>query len=602
MAGSLPCATGIAFAPDGRMFITLQGGVVRVWDGVLLPTPFIDLSAIVGGAYDRGLLGIAVHPQFPQVPYVYLLFTHDPAGVPPDDAFGARVSRLVRVEADPAQGWNVALPGSQVPQTTPGGPGHWIMLGTNSTLANIGNPLNGRDKTVASCMVGHSMANPPVEDCLPSDELTHSIGTVTFASDGSMFISNGDGSDSSSIDPRAFRGFNLDSLAGKILRIDPDTALGLPDNPYYVVGQPARNRSKVWAYGLRNPFRMALDPITNDPYVGDVGANTWEEINTGKAVSFGWPCYEGGAQSGNESGLTTSIPQPGFASNELTAPVCAALYAQGLGAVKPPTFAYIHPSGGGGAVVGLGWYSGTTYPSVFQHALFFADFNSAQVRYLTFDAQGVASPTHFAFGTSEVVSILQGPDTNLYAVLYNSTGSHVVRVRYTAGGNTPPTAVASATPSAGAAPLDVSFSAVASYDPDAQPLDYHWDFGDGTTSTLETPVHTYFASGTFTATLTVTEQTGSLASGSDSVVITVGSVPPVATISQPLDGSTFAIGDVVTYAGSATSGVLSWELRTHHNDHQHYAPLLPGGPAGPSPCWTTPTACRSRSASPPPTR
>jgi PKD repeat protein len=578
VASGLPAATGIAFAPDGRIFITLQGGVVRVWDGVLLPTPFIDLSAQVGGAHDRGLLGITLHPQFPQVPYVYLLFTYDPPGVIPDDAFGARVSRLIRVEADPAQGFNVALPGSTMGQSTPGGPGHWIMLGNNSTLANIGNPLNGRDKSVASCMVGLSMANPPVEDCLPSDELTHSIGTVAFAPDGSMLVSNGDGSDSSSVDPRAFRSFNLDSLAGKILRIDPDTALGLPDNPYFVPGEPERNRSKVLAYGVRNPFRMSIDPATGDPYFGDVGSSLWEEVNGGKAVNFGWPCYEGGAQSGTEGGLTTSLQQPGFSVNQQTAATCGALYAQGLGAVKPPLFAYLHPQGGGGAVVGVTWYTGTAYPPQYRNKLFFADFNTLRVRYLSFDAQGVAtvSPT-FANSTAEPVTLLQGPDTNLYGVLYNSAGSEVTRIRYTAGGNTPPTAIATASPTGGAAPLAVAFSGATSYDPDAQGLDYAWDFGDGGVSALESPSHTYVSSGTYTAVLTVTEQTAPFASGTASVVITVGSVPPIATITQPsTNPTTFAIDDVLTYAGTATSGTLSWELRNHHNTHIHYDGLGEG--------------------------
>src|SRR5262249_23709164 len=71
VANNLPFATGIAFAPDGRMFITLKGGVVRVYqNGTLLSTPFIDLTSQVSNSTDRGLLGVAVHPNFPQTPYV----------------------------------------------------------------------------------------------------------------------------------------------------------------------------------------------------------------------------------------------------------------------------------------------------------------------------------------------------------------------------------------------------------------------------------------------------------------------------------------------------------------------------------------------------
>ena len=66
MASGLPFATGVAFAPDGRMFIALKGGVVRVYqNGTLLPTPFLDITSQVANSNDRGLLGIAVHPRLP---------------------------------------------------------------------------------------------------------------------------------------------------------------------------------------------------------------------------------------------------------------------------------------------------------------------------------------------------------------------------------------------------------------------------------------------------------------------------------------------------------------------------------------------------------
>jgi PKD repeat protein len=591
--GNLSQHTGVAFAPDGRIFVAQKNGVVLVWDGALLSTPFIDLSDQVCDCWDRGLLGIAVHPQFPQQPYVYLLFTYDPPGVPtPDDFQGGRVSRLIRVEADPAQGYNVAKPGSTVPQNTPGGPGHWVMLGTNSTLANIGNPANGEDDTKASCMVGLSMANPPIEDCMASDEQTHSIGTVIFGTDGSLFVSNGDGSNATGVDARALRSQNLDSLGGKILHIDPDTALGLPDNPFYDPADPGRNRSKVWAYGLRNPFRMTIDKATNDPWIGDVGWNAWEEINNGKGANFGWPCYEGGTQSGAESGLTASLQQPGYATAGSTVAACGALYAQGLGAVKPPVFAWVHGApdgygGNGGAAAEAGArYTGTTYPALLQNALFFSDYSRRWIRFLTFDAQGVATVGNFAKWSGDgPVQILQGPDTNLYFSVIGGPGE-VRRIRYTAGGNTPPTAVPTASPSSGSAPLAVSFLGQASYDPDAQPLAFDWDFGDSMSSTLQNPMHTYTASGTYVATLTVTEQTAPFASGSEEVVITVGASPPLAQITEPLDGTSFAIDDVITYAGTASVGgvplppsALSWEQRIHHNEHMHFN-ALPSGAGG----------------------
>ena len=93
-------------------------------------------------------------------------------------------------------------------------------------------------------------------------------------------------------DVRALRALSVDSLNGKILRIDPITGEGYPDNPFYN-GNPNSNRSKVYSLGLRNPFRTTVNTFTNEPFIGDVGWGTWEELNTGRGKNFGWPCYEG---------------------------------------------------------------------------------------------------------------------------------------------------------------------------------------------------------------------------------------------------------------------------------------------------------------------
>jgi glucose/arabinose dehydrogenase/chitodextrinase len=583
VVGGLPFLTAITFAPDGRMFIALKSGVVRVYkNGALLPTPFVDISSQVGDQHDRGLLGIAVHPAFPDQPYVYLLYTHDPAGVTPD-ADGGRVAQLLRVEADPAFSHDRARTGTG---------SRVVLLGANSTFANIGNPNNGRDHAKPSCMTGFSMAGAPVQDCIPSDENSHTIGTVAFAPDGSLFAGAGDGSDYTTVDPRALRAQMLDSLAGKILRIDPITGAGLPDNPFYEPGNPHSNRSKVWAYGLRNPFRFTVRPGTTEAYVGDVGWSNWEEINTGKGANFGWPCYEGGVVSGggSEGGNTTSRRQSGYESTGSTSAQCAALYAQGLAAVKRPVFAYNHGTdgagGSGGASANAGaFYTGTVYPTQYRDALFITDYNRRWVRHLRFDASGNATVHNFLTESSGIgmVQVTTGPDTNLYVVLYRSTGSEVRRIRYTAGGNTPPTAVATAAPTIGTAPFAVRFSSLGTFDPDAQGLTLAWSFGDGATSSAVEPTHTFLASGVYDVTLTVTEQTAPFASDTATVRITVGNEPPIANITAPADGSAYRVGDEIAYAGTGSSGglpldpsQLSWELRLHHNQHVHFDGLGTG--------------------------
>lgn len=210
--------TAVVWDKTGRMFVAQKRGPVRVIEnGVLLPTPFIDLTGEVNPANDRGLLGIALHPNFPDTPYIYLLYVYDPPGLAATNAFdsldgnGSRVGRLIRLEADPAQDYNRAKVGVRT-----------IILGGNSTLANIGaadkdigNSANASAKT--SCTDG---SDQPIQDCLPEDIISHSVGTLMFGTDGSLFVSNGDASSYSFQDVRSLRSQDLNSLAGKVLRIN----------------------------------------------------------------------------------------------------------------------------------------------------------------------------------------------------------------------------------------------------------------------------------------------------------------------------------------------------------------------------------------------
>ncbi|MFB0537232.1 MAG: PQQ-dependent sugar dehydrogenase [Anaerolineae bacterium] len=487
----LSSPTAIGWAPDGRMFIALKDGRVRVFEnGQLLPTDFIDISAKVNSYWDHGLLGIAVHPSFPITPHVYLLFTHDPPDLPGNpfdndgpDGGGERVNRLIRVSAF-VTNTNLADPKSEV-----------VLLGNNSILANIGDPA---DKNGLGGIPSCDDNGTPIEDCLPSDGPSHSIGTVIFGSDGSLYAGSGEGTPFFDPDPRALRAQNLDSLAGKILRIDPDTGHGYPDNPFYD-GDPHHNRSKVWSYGLRNPFRFAIHPVTNEPFIGDVGWYAWEEINTGKGKNFGWPCYEGDD--------TGSAHQPSYEYYAATQAICAPLYAQEPDVVQAPLYAY--EVGEGAAVLPGAFYTGTTYPPDYQGALFIADYDRDWIKYLTFDINDNAIAHDFAQAVSHgggPVQLTLGPDENLYYVVLNPDGSgEIRRIRYEARGDFLPTAQASATP-------------------------------------------------------------------------TIDNRAPTATITMPKVGTTYSVGDTISFSGTGTDvedGALSgssleWEVLLHHKEHIHY--------------------------------
>jgi glucose/arabinose dehydrogenase len=558
----LSSPTNMAWTPDGRIFITLKEGRVLVFqNGQLLPTAFIDISKEVNDYGDRGLLGIAVHPNFPTTPYVYLLYTYDPPGLAggpgaPDgpDGSGERVSRLMRVSAL-ATDTNVADLSSEV-----------VILGKNSTLANIADPASAEaaDPTPSCDNNGQ-----PIDDCLASDSSSHSIGTVAFGTDGSLFVSNGEGSTFINPDLRALRAQNLDSLSGKILRINPETGLGYSDNPFYD-GNPAHNRSRVWSYGLRNPFRFAVNPATNEPFVGDVGWYAWEEINTGRGKDFGWPCYEG-----DDKG---SAPQSSYQYYTTTQAICAKLYDQGPSAVQAPLYSWENSPGA--AAIGGAFYTGTVFPAEYQGAFFFADYVRAWIKYLTVDATGKATVHDFMAGALNQggpVQLNVGPDGALYYVILRPGDvSEIRRIRYAPGGVTPPTAQAAVTPTNGLAPLTVNFSSAGSSDPNGEALSYQWAFGDGTTSDEVSPTHIYTTNGTYTVLLTVTNASSLFST--DRLAVTVGNAAPIASITAPAPGTTYNVGDTISFSGTGTDpkdGTLSgnsltWTTLLHHNDHIHY--------------------------------
>jgi PKD repeat protein len=154
----------------------------------------------------------------------------------------------------------------------------------------------------------------------------------------------------------------------------------------------------------------------------------------------------------------------------------------------------------------------------------------------------------------------------------------VRRISHATQTNQPPIAVASATPTSGAAPLQVSFDGRQSSDPNpGDTLTYLWNFGDGTpTATGATTTHTYQTSGTFTATLVVQDQRGA-SSTPVSLQIQAGNTPPVPTITAPVAGTEFFVGQQLTLSGTATDAqdgtlpatALTWAVLQHHNTHTH---------------------------------
>lgn len=393
----LTLPTSFDWTPNGnKMFIAEKSGLVKVYqDGILLETPFIDLQDRVNSARDRGLLGLAVHPDFPNTPYVYLAYTYDPPevqglfGDSGPDGQGNRPSQVIRVTADSSTNFTTALPNSEI-----------IILGKNSTWANTTEGNSTSQLELLPSGITESGEN--IRDYLTTDSESHSIGALQFGTDGSLFVSNGDGASFNFADPRAVRVQDIDNLSGKILRVDPETGQGLNDNPFFD-GDPDSNRSKVYSYGFRNPFRFTINPETNEPFIGDVGWTQWEEINTGKGTNHGWPYFEGG--DGNS--LRTNEYQD--------FPEAQTFYQSGV-EVESSIFAFDHFGDDRMRAIIMGdFYDGESFPVTYEGALFFSGFERGNVYYLTFNADGdFESVDLFDTEVPGISQITTGLDSHLY--------------------------------------------------------------------------------------------------------------------------------------------------------------------------------------------
>ena len=232
------------------------------------------------------------------------------------------------------------------------------------------------------------------------------------------------------------------------------------------------------------------------------------------------------------------------------------------------------PTANGSAITGLAFYTGGSDPSTYTNALFFADHSRNCIWAMLAGANGLPDPNNrqlFIGAASNPVDLEIGPGGDLFYA--DLEGGAIHRVTYAGGGNTPPVASFTATPSSGVAPLAVAFDGHGSSDADGDPLSYAWDFtNDGTTdATSATTSFTYPTAAVYTAKLTVTDSKG--ASSSTTRTITANNSAPTVTIStNPPSSTLYAVGDPYTFSGSATDAQdgtepasrFSWLLQVHH--------------------------------------
>ena len=328
---------------SGRLFVLEQAGRIRaVRDGALVPEPYIDLGGEIASGGERGLLGLAFSPTFARDGLLYVDYT---------DRDGNTVVSELRAP-DPAA--DRADPASER-----------VVLRIDQPYPN------------------------------------HNGGALAFGPDGLLWIATGDGG--SAGDPQG-NGQRLDTLLGKLLRIDPRPADGRPyripaDNPF--VGR-AGARAEIWASGLRNPWRFSFDRATGDLWIGDVGQGTMEEVDRWPAGSpagpdFGWNRMEG---------TLCFSPATGCATAGLVLPVAVYRHDEGC------------------AVTGGYVYRGTALPGLAGTYLY-ADYCAGTIWGLD-AAAATPAPRVLRPADLRIASFGEGDDGELYIV--DLAGGRVLRV------------------------------------------------------------------------------------------------------------------------------------------------------------------------------
>jgi glucose/arabinose dehydrogenase len=584
--------TAVRFAPNGMVFVAEKAGKIEVYEDLEDETPelFKNLTVETYDHADRGLLGLAIDPEFPVKPYVYALFTYDHA--------------LGSSEPVPQWGSTEHPEGDFCPVSPANGADDCLVSGRLVRYtAKVSEDGEGHLHAVA---VGEKALIP---EAWCQQFSSHSIGDLRFGPEGALYASGGDGASFTSADYGQFgappnpcgdpkeEGGSLRAqdlltpaspedptgLSGAIIRIDPETGEGWPTNP--LAANSSASERRIVAIGFRNPFRLTLDPATGEMYVGNVGSSEYEEIDRfdpgGSVYNSGWPCYEG--------------DNPQYQFVELDLPICEQLYAEPA-RVSRPLFYYSHrsaiapgdecPYASGSAISAPAFYEGEEFPEKYRGALFFADTVRGCFYVMPVGTDGRPDPKKvesFMTGGSLYpgVDIEEGPDGSLYYVSLFSEGfgkGAVHRITYAPGA--PSAKLTSDVQYSQEVEHEFELDASESSDPTAEGLEFKWDLdGNGSFETEggETQAVKYTEAKNVVVAVKVTDEEG--LSNVAKLTLYPGDTPPVPTIKEPAESLLWKVGDEIHFLGSGKDSEgeplnplnLSWSTRILH---------CPTGPEG----------------------
>lgn len=378
---------GVAFTQDGRVFVAEKKGAIRVFPrlGARSSSLWAELGEKTFTLGDRGLFGLALDPRDEAV---YVLYTFDGP-----------------VEATEPVGR------TRCPELFAGG---CVVSGRLSRIER-----GGREKVLVAGWC--------------QQFASHGVGDLVFGADGVLYASGGEGASYQRVDTGAPGNVCGDPRGeGGALRAQDAST---PGDPAGVSGSVIavdvrRGSHRLVAYGLRNPFRLAPRPSSDELWIGDVGSTRSDELDVvdlGRALpNFGWPCYEGGAplRSYDEAGV----------------PICERLYAAenviAPARVLPRDEEVLSGDGcgqGTQAISGLAFYRGGSYPARYRGALFFADFLRRCIWVALPDADGRADPPLELFrrDIANPVKLVTGPGGDLYYLDF--VGGTLHRLRYVGG-------------------------------------------------------------------------------------------------------------------------------------------------------------------------